>query len=245
MYAQYGSFTHPDNEVTLLSVNARMLRNARNIVQVVRKSVQLQGVYVLDTSSLTTAQAQTAIKTAAAEREAAYSRDGLDFGFYHDDDTLSAHYLLSNGSVGGVRVIERSFPNGDGAEYATQRTFSVTLEADYQVTGVEIVEWNETVEITGTGGPREILIETATGTPQRQTVNQRTKVTMVQRGSAVGFRAYLSPPGPIAPQLEILPARSITRGSAQRSGNTLINWPISWSYFFESGGPMSGLPSNR
>ena len=170
MQATYGSFSHPANEVTLSSVTAQRIRNPRGFTYILRKRIQLAGVIVLDTSSLTTAQAQSALRTAIQARETAYSLDGGNFVFKHDDGSQSAHTLDSASAIGGVRVVETSFPKGDQAEYATQRTFSVTLEADYPVSGGSLLSFQETVEIVGTGGPRKIIIETLNGDAQEQSM---------------------------------------------------------------------------
>lgn len=247
MYGKYGSFTHPDNEITLSSVVAQRVPNQRGFAYVLRKRIQISGVIVLDTSSLTTSQAQSALRTAINAREAAYSVDGQDFSFRHDDGSLSSHYLSSSTALGGVRVIDRNFPKGDQAEYASGRTFTVSLEADYPIADGELMSFQETVEITGTGGPRTVVIEVLNGPPQEQTVNQRTKVTMTQRGSAVGYTAYPinDVPGPISPNGEKFDRRQRSLVSPTSQNGAFINWGVNWGYFFEFTDAVNATPNFR
>lgn len=247
MYGTYGSFTHPDNEITLSSVVAQRVRNQRGFAYVLRKRIQISGVIVLDTSGLTATQAQAALRTAINAREAAYSVDGQDFTFRHDDGSLSSHYLSNSTALGGVRVIDRNFPKGDQAEYASGRTFTVSLEADYPIADGELMSFQETLQITGTGGPRTEVIEVLNGPPQKQTVNQQTKVTAVQRGSAIGFTNYPFSfvPGPIAPADEKEDRRPIELVSPTAQNGAFVNFGLKWTYFFEFTGPFTATPNFR
>lgn len=247
MQATYGSFPHPANEVTLSSVAAQRIRNPRGFTYLLRKRVQLAGVIVLNTSGLTTAQAQSAIRTAIQTRELAYSVDGGNFTFLHDDGSLSAHSLDNASAIGGVRVVDFSFPKGDAAEYATQRTFTVTLEADYPLASGGLMSFQETIEVTGTGGPRKIIIETLNGDAQEQIVNQKTKVTITQRGSAVGYLSYpvADIPGPVSPDAERQDRRQVSYGSPTNQNGSFINWPVNWTYYHELTTPAGAFPNYK
>ena len=236
MFGEYRNFRHPAGEITLSNVSISRERNERGYLTSLKKRIQIAGVIALDTSGLTSAQAQDALRTAIRQREEAYSQDGGNFVFYHDDGTPSAHTLDSGGAIGGVRVVDFSWPNGDAAEYATQRTFSVTLEAEYVPPennngngsdgggGGSLLKFQETIEVVGTGGPRKAVIELLNGPPQIQIVNQRTKVTMTQRGSAVGLLSYPKAPGPIAPEYEDQDRRQIGYTGPTSSNGAFKNW---------------------
>ena len=249
MYASYGSFTHPANEVTLSSVVSQRVRNQRGFAYILRKRIQILGVITLDTSGMTSDQAQAALRSAINSREAAYSIDEKNFAFRHDNGSLSSHYLDNSTAIGGVRVVDRSFPKSDQSEYATGRTFTISLEADYPILDrdAELVSFQETIEITGTGGPRTIVIEVLNGPPQEQTVNQQTKVTMTQRGSAVGYTAYPfnEIPGPISPNGEKLDRRQQKLDSPTSQNGAFINWGVSWSHFYEFTEAANATPNYR
>lgn len=247
MQATYGTFTHPANEVTLSSVAVQRVRNPRGFTYILRKRIQIAMVIVLDTSSLSTAQAQTALRTAIQARQVAYSLDGQSFIFKHDDGTTSAHYLDNATSIGGVRVVDDNFPKGDAAEYATQRTYTVTLEADYPVSSGSLMQFQETIEITGTGGPRKIIIETLNGDAQEQIVNQKTKVMITQRGSAIGHLSYPvdAISGPVSPEAERQDRRQVSYGSPTAMNGAFINWPVNWTYYFEFTQPAGAFPNYK
>lgn len=236
MFFKYGSFQHPNDEVNLVSFTQRRIPNDRGQERLTRKTMQLQGVFIAST--------QAAIKEGILAREAAYVDWGKDAALFHDDETISAHSLVSSDSVGGVRVLAVDFPEGDGAEYATQRTFSIVLEADF-ITRLATLAFQETLRFTGTGGRRVKLIETLTGSPQAQTTNLRTIQRVVQSGSSVGELAYPLVPSPIFPRSELLDRREIVPGSPRRQENDFIEWPISWIYHFAFTSPVSGIPNRR
>lgn len=236
MFFRYGSFQHPNNEVNLASFTQRRIASDRGQERLVRKTMQLQGVFIAST--------QAAIKTGILAREAAYATWGRDAALFHDDGTISAHSLVNSESVGGVRVLAVDFPEGNGAEYATQRSFSITLEADFITTAAPI-SFQETLRFTGTGGRRTVIIETLRGSPQKQVVNNRTIQRVVQSGSSVGELAYPTVPPPIFPGGELQERREIVPSSPRRQGDDFIEWPVSWIYHFAFTSPVSGVPHRR
>jgi len=238
MYFKYGSYQHPDNEVNLTSFTQRRIYNARGTVERIVKTMQLQGVLIAST--------QTAIKSAIGTLENAYVNDGKDAGLYHDDGTPSHHFLDSSQSLSGVRVLSLDYPKSDGAEYATQRAYTITLEAVFPVSGGDnLLAFNETLRIVGTGGPRIATIETLTGSPQVQTINQQTKVLAQQFGRAIGLLQYPSAPAPLFASVEHQDRREITQGSPTFEGGRFTNYEISWAYHFESPGPLFARPHAR
>jgi hypothetical protein len=238
MYFKYGTFQHDDNTVTLSSVSQRQIYSGRGRRQIERKRLQLSGVLIAST--------QAAIKTAIDELIAAYADDGKDAGLYHDDDSVSSHFLDSSASLGGVRVVSGpSFPRGDGAEYATGRDFTIVLEADFPVSGEQLSSFQESLRIVGTGGPRFAVVEVLNGLPQPQLVQQRTSVVATQSGRAVALSAYPLVPPPIFPVFELQDRREIGQGSPTLNGNEFVNFPVSWVYHFHAPGPLFARPNRR
>lgn len=236
MFFKYGTFQHPNNEVNLASFTQRRIASDRGQERLVRKTMQLQGVFIAST--------QAAIKTGILAREAAYATWGRDAALYHDNGDISAHSLVSSDSVGGVRVLAVDFPEGNGAEYATQRSFSITLAADFLAQAATLA-FQETLRFTGTGGRRTVIIETLTGSPQQQVVNNRTTQRVVQSGSSVGELAYPPVPPPIFPRGELQDRREIVPGSPRSQGGDFVEWPVSWIYHFAFTSPVSGVPNRR
>lgn len=172
--------------------------------------------------------------------ETAYSVNGGDVALVG-----SAHSLISANCLGGTRVVSPpSFPEGDGTEYATVRTVTIVVEGD--ILRVDAIgglsEWSETLEFAG-GGPRWVMIETRTGDPERQQTSQRTPYRVRQSGRAVGITQWPVIPNPIWPQHEHQERRIVLTGSPERIGANFTNWPVTWSYEFESSIGLSGVPT--
>jgi hypothetical protein len=157
---------------------------------------------------------------------------------------LPLQVLNHDASMSGVTVVRPpSFPKGDGAEFATERNFVIVLQADYEAVGAShLVDFRETISLMG-GGPRRVWVPTITGRPRRQIITEYTTYKCTQQGSAIGRRARPQEPVPLYPDLEDQDRRNITKGGGTRIGLDLRNFPISWSYFFESDQPFDALPN--
>lgn len=224
MYFQYGNYQHDANSVNL-KIKQTVEKSARGYRWMVRHTWDLE--FIVGNTD------QATIRSAIQAAEEAYSYDGYDAGLYHDNGSVSAHYLDSNQSFGGVRVVAKSFPKGDQTEYATLRTCNVTLEAEFiQTAYPNLLELTETIEYTGTGGPRFLLVETATGPVQRQQTNVRTARTATQSGRAVGMTSYPAIIPPFMPANEHVDQRRITKERWIDGPNGAHTFPVSWSYAF-------------
>lgn len=238
MYAQYGSYQFTANTVEMtMSQQRRYSQRGKHFSTV--KTATCDGF--LAPSSPT----QANIKTAIANLEAAMV-DGKDFGFYHDNGTLSAHSLPNASSISGVRVKELSYPVGSGADYATERKFRVVFEAEYAAsTGDQIIAWQERLTFIGDCGPLWVYQPLIVGPPDRQMINQRTTQTVLQSGGAVG---YLSRPqaGPILfPAYEHTDQRRVELVAPTFDGGKFTNYGITWNYVYESHIPLNAVPTAK
>ena len=238
MYFQYGNYQHADNSVNL-TVAKRANQNSRGFTSHVTWQMTLEGVLIPSSAS------QSQIKSDIQELESAYAFDGRDAGLYHDDGTVSPHFLQSSRTLGGVRVASFEWlKDQQTGEYATGRSFKIMLEADvpgnvtYQI-------FTESISVVGTGGPRFVLLETLGGPPQRQKVANRTSVRATQSGRAIGFRQYPPYPRPLWPAVEQVDRRRQDKGSPRNLHGAYIDWPISWSYSFLSHTPLGGIPGRK
>lgn len=238
MNIKIGSHTHPANEVDRITLTQRIVRNRRNRPQYVTKTLTLSGVLIPASAT------QASIKTSIEELEAAYLNERKTVGLYHDDGTASPHVLDTNQSISGVRIVSKDYPDAGPAEYATQRSFTFVCEADFLVSGADpFVSWEESLSFDGTCGPKIAWKYTLNGPPQQQTVHQATTQIVTQQGSAVGYFAYPLYPAPLFPQLELQDRRRTVGDGPERSGDSLINWGIRWTYVFESASPLFGRPT--
>lgn len=239
MYATYGSYQHDDNEVKITSFQT-VSRRERGLAVSYTKRVTIEGVIIPSTAS------QSNIKTDAVALENAYLQDGRDWAFYHDDGTKSHLFLDNAGSHGGVRVVDFSWTENDPADYATGTLqYNVILEATYPVRIGAIIEYRESVDITGDGGPVIAWDETIFGPPRAQQIRQRSLVRATQRGSGVGFGGYVTVPGPLWPQWEQRHERGRGADTPDKDGSAFVNYPNRWSYSFLSPEPLFGVPRPR
>lgn len=237
MYFQAGNFVHGSNLVDV-SFSIRHNRNARGFTGTVTYLLELRGTLIPTAT-------QAAIRTAIDDLLLAYDRGSSigDCGLYHDDGTASSYYLRASSALGGVLIQEINFPfDGGRGMYATAVDFRLTLRAIYPNTGVVYQDFREEIQVTGTGGPRKILVESLTGVPQEQILTQRTPVTARQSGFAVGLSTYPPYPTPIWPRVEQVERRQQNKGAPTNNAGVFTDYPISWTYQFLSPSPLGGTP---
>ena len=237
MYFQYGSYVHPSNTVNLTQIALKRMYSPRNRLHFNRWTLYCEGHFCVS--------GQANIKSQLQEFETAYKKVGgfHDAGLYHDDGTKSAHWLRSNGSINGVRVMALKYP-GREAEYASGRSYAITFQADYLDAEDTIHSFNETLQIIGATGPRWELVETFSGPPYVKPVNEYTVQRLVQQGKCVGVQAPPLMPGPILPvNYEHLEQRRVTRQSAQQIGRRAkLLYPLQYRYVFSSVAPQNKYP---
>jgi hypothetical protein len=238
MYLKYGSYQHAANEASVVISKDTVFSEA-GTARGLRERWNIQGRLQADD--------QAALTAAIGALEAAYAVQAQDVGFYVDDGQPTSHRIESAATLGGVRVISPpSFPQGQGAEYSTFRTYSIVLEAEWLDTQAGLLSWHESIRFSG-GGPQFGHLEPINGQPVKQLLKQATTYRAVQSGEAVGYLAYPVPALPIWPQAEHVNRREIHFDLPRRSGPpghaTYTQFKVRWSYVFEDAGPLLGLPT--
>jgi len=231
----YGSLTHADNEVNLVTMDYRTQYSPRNKKLFETRTVNLRGEFIYSTTQSIVNQVNSAIQ--------AYSQDYKDFRYTVGG--VLAHQLLNDASCfSGVKVISKNFPSGSPEQLASTRTFGVTLQAKYDVAEENIAQWTESLEVIGTGGPIKNLINTLYG-PILLITSISSAVMVVQRGTAVGFNTYPFPPPPIGNSgAELLDRRRITQTSGTQQGTGLRYFRTSWSYQFAFSSITDAIPTS-
>ena len=228
MKLQYGSFTHEINDAALTIQRAPGF-SERGFRTGTREIWQVQGVLHGDTVA--------AVTTAIAALQTAYQTQGQTIKLLEDAGTETTHKIEASDALGGVRVtLAPSYPKGDGAEYTTYRSYTLTAEAIRKDNEVELLAFRETIQHTGTAGPRDIWIHTLIDPPVHQTVNLFTTQQIIQAGSAVGYSAYpFAYANPILPSLEHLDRRQIVpQGPQSHRGTSFTEFRLDWTFFFET-----------
>jgi hypothetical protein len=209
MYLKYGNYSHTLNEASL-SISKNSIDSDQNIHIGHQTNWTIQGVLLADPDA---ADPVADLTTQITNLKNAYKYNKRSIALYEDDNTKTAHAIDTNKTIQGVRVASMSFPQGIGAEYATKRTYQITITADHlhhaaARAGSLFFESSETISTTGNGGPRYVIRETRFGSPVRQMVSTATPVRVSQTGHR---RSIVRPasPTPLYSNYEVLPARQI------------------------------------
>lgn len=225
MKLTYGSYEFDDNVIGM-ELTITPIRDKRGRRKFSRKEVTIRGAL--------RASSQANFKTAIEAFETAFTTDLQDFKLLHDNDDPSAHTLINSQTYSGVRCGPIKWLNKTRAEYATVRSFEVTLTADYLTSTVEIyTEYRETISIQGTGEGDTVWTPCLDGTLQSSVTYPVTPITVVQAGSARGSVNYPSfPPYVIAKQY-IQGTQVVKEREAPRLElNVRTDYGIKWRYPF-------------
>ncbi len=235
MQLSYGSYSWADNACRVTN-SAEYMRNEAERPYQIRKSVQVAGY--LDGSS------NAAVNAAVISMENALAVPYRDLVLALTAGGQSAVSLLNSGSIDGVKLTGPvRYPDGTGADYVTYRKFEFEMGACYPLAGTNnlLISWQESLTYGG-GNPLFIVKNAINGPPQRQMVFPQTAFTVTQSGSAVGYQKYPLAPPPTFPAA-LKQSGNIVRRSPKRQGTKYVEWPISWTYEFESVTPLIGLPN--
>jgi hypothetical protein len=157
---------------------------------------------------------------------------------------VASHLHLDPASAtGGIRVMSLNFPKGaEKGEFANARHYEITVEAIYPNLVDGLLQFQETITLNGTGGPRYAYIEVLQGPPVRQTVCENTLIRATQSGHAIGLFSYPTVPQPLWPFYEDEPARQISKSGGQLQGTFYSGYGVQWGYQFTSDVPLFGNP---
>lgn len=234
----YGSYDFDEGacEVTL-DIQTQM--NGRGVPFSLAKRMNVRGFLAGDTTAAVDAKCDLL--------EAALAAPYRDLIVYTDASAATHLALYNQGSTTGVVVSGLRYPVGRGADLVTYRTFEFHATAEYPIgsgRGV-LMAFQETISVSGTGGPRFILKDALLGPPQRQIVQQRSRVRASQQGQAEGYLEYPTEPPPLWPQDEHVELRQVNRTGGRFRGKTWQGFTVSWSYQFESAALLTGQPTLR
>lgn len=237
-YFVIGGYEHEVGEIDLTRMNIRYRKSDRG-----RRMTRIDTLYLRGEIM---ASGSAAVLTRAAEIINAYSQDYRSCRLFMDDDTPTTHGLENDSpfNLTGVIVKQRSWPKGGVEELANMRTFEVELEAEFADNETQLLRWQEQLEFIGDCGPRVEVVETYFG-PIPFTTALKTAQRVRQSGSALGFTAYVEPPGPLFPPNEHRDRQRVAFGSGKQQGQIACYFPTAWDYYFSSPIPLSGFPTTR
>lgn len=227
MFVKVGQYPHPINECNLrrMEIKHRLSPRGKRVTKII--TLYLEGYLYADTQSGLTAVISQLIE--------AYREDYQEIGLYEDDGAgnigvRTPHYIDNVGSVSGVRILGRNWPKGAGDEYANKRFFSITAYSEYADAETQLVYWKDSVKVVGTGGPRREVRETWEG-PYEYLTAKKTSQRLVRTGQAIGFTAYIKPPGPVDGANEDVWLREIELDSGDNQGLLPCFKTTRWAYY--------------
>ncbi len=241
-----------DPSSTSFVIRRRGILGATNRINYVRNTWDITGRVNADLPAGSTAAAlQAATDVALVAFEAAV-RDGISIVF----SLGSTANLISSQCVSGTHVLHfewlRGFDgvNGSGAESLLRRTFHLVVYGDFLVTNTDtlITQWQETISIMGSGGPRTVPVVSLYGAVQAQQLSVFTPYFITQRGSATGLLSAPAgnPPAFLGnPNVFYLPETiSASTGTPRKWGvNASTEFPVSWNYKAWTALAVTGSPT--
>ncbi len=242
--ASLGGYTFADNEVNLVSLSRTTAYSPRGKRMYAQVQLDCYGELIYSTAAEIIAKQQAI--------EAAFKQGG---DFVYKVGGIEVHALRNTGdNISGVQVVRYAFPKGDGAQYATTRSFSFTVRGKYDLAGNEdTIQWQESIEVTGTGGPLWVVVNSVAGVqsfggPVGYFLAPYTAQYYHQYGHAIGYSNYPVPAPPIAPDWEFGYKRRITNTSGVNQGNQIKMFKTSWSYYFATDprlGTFTNTPTSK
>lgn len=229
MYLKYGSYSHQLDEAAV-SISKSRNFSKQGLMVGYNETWRITGKIVgTDVSDLTS-------KLYALE--AAYNKTDQDIYLLTDAGGSTAHRLISAETASGVKPISFSYPEGNGAEYTTYRTYEIIVEAKMDADegnsdNGNLISYNQQISVSGTGGPQFVIRTPRYGQPVYQQVSRASPISVSQSGSSIGNKYYPAPESPIYPQYLHPESHAITRHSPKdetREGKR--NFEINWSYNF-------------
>jgi hypothetical protein len=244
MRARYNGFTFPEGRWSIsktISSNENAAKQEITVIHRVDIDGRLQG------TSPSQIEAQYNLLNAA------YSVNGFDFTVFLPTGGLSNRLSLSaRDAIGGVRVVQKpSIGQLENGQYVTYLPVKISLEAEYGSDNAPInalVSFQENLRFDG-GGPISAWYRPIKGRPTKGMVRQADTYRAVQSGSAVGFSDYpqlgtiSGAPPPIFGINMLNKNPDVNLGTPELRGRVYINWPIEWTYEFESSSPLFGTPN--
>jgi len=232
MILKYGNYSHADNEANA-TITREGLEADDGFIYGYKETWSIEGILHGDDNA--------SLVTAMSELITAYSLQDKDLTWTKGSDEM--HSLKNADTLTGIKVTNLPhFPKSSSGELTTFRTYNITVEAEVAFTSIDldadpfvplILKYEETLDYTGTGGPKFGLLPTLKGKYQKQLLTETSPVTLIQSGISVGLGGYPDPPSPLWIKDEHVDRRQITRAPTRRRGGKNLEYPIHWSYHFE------------
>lgn len=234
LFLKYGSYSHELAEASV-SISQSRRWNDEGVLEEIANTWDVKGLLQADDVA--------ALTTAINRLEDAYLK--VDQEAAIRTQTGYTSHRLRPADWDSIRCVDLNYPIGDGAEYTSYRTYSLRIEAKKRPTAADggdpVIEYSESIEILGSGGPDWMFQAVTSGDWPAATLTEKTPITVVQSGSAVGATAYIYGV-PIFPAAEKGKLRRAMRQTPQKRRPDPSRYPSSWSYTYEFMGGTPQIP---
>jgi len=162
VFLRYGNYTHEAAEASIAIGRDQSFGDFGQAVSFT-ETWQITGRLHAKDRTLLTAEI-TAL-------EMAYSANGFDIVLIDVDGvTESAHKMVSANANNGVRITNFNWVDSRNAEYSTFRNYTITVEAEFDISGINpsFESYQSSLSFTGNGGPRFVVRTALNGPPIRQ-----------------------------------------------------------------------------
>jgi hypothetical protein len=244
MYSKYGSYTLPGGCASLASIQYRALMAPRGQRIAMITTFHHEGVLIGD-PTLTDAQAlQNDLNTQISTLIASLTLDYQDVGLYRSDNNLSIHYITSAAAdnLTGNQITYLNFPKGDKAEFATARSYAFGVRAVIRSSFSDIVDYKESIELIGDGGPDYSWHTLPNGAPYSELDSLYSWQHVIHRGYAIALTALPLATAPLASGANYLNKLTrITKHHPRKYANTgqydyyRRDWEYHYRFPYDSG----------
>lgn len=248
MFFRYGTYSHPQNEVTLANFRIYPMRTPNHIRIGTRFEMSIEGEIYVDNGITDKTACQVNLTNKINNLINAYKDDYKDAGFYQDNGLPTPHVLPTNhpDNLTGNMITHRNWPVGDGNEYATKRTFTVGIAAEFKSSYSQLINYEDSITQCGDGGSMIQWYSRRFGPPGYIVLANQTFVQYVQMGTATAIDAYPIPPMPLYARPYLLGHLTEIQRSGPKfyaQGNRFRS--VSWKYTYVLPTPGLLLPTVR
>ena len=201
----YGTYEHQENEAFCsMQIAPRFSPQGRRIGRT--RTAIVRGA-IIGTS-------QSDLTTKINALEDAYSESSL-FVLKDNSNADTPHKIDPADTISGtkcrVRWVGPTTETNSGIEYATRRSYEISIvgETFEDIAGNGLWSFTEEISVVGGSYPAVIALEPAQGAAILQEPTEQTARRILQKGSAVGLNTYPAAPSP-----------AFSRVDGRRSGST-------------------------
>lgn len=241
MIVKYGDYSFANGECSMVNFQATAKRTPRNVRRSTIVRADCAGEFCFSGPV-----DQDAIKTKITAAKAALDVDYKDFELIHNDGTTRSPYVLYNSeptNISGNLVMAVRWPSEMPEDYATTKQFMFTIQAEFVNPSTFLLDWRQSLYITGTAGKVAKWERYLNETWFRRLISASSTKKIIQQGYAIGFGSYPLPATPILSTFyEHEEHRQIDRIGPSLFYRRPEEFVTRWRYVFES--PLEFTPVN-